>query len=407
MSEFLTVRLSSEPQSPVPWLVWSTSQQEVIASGELAGWHQLEELTPYAEQRTCIALLSGNDCLLNHVEIPKGAARQFDSMLPFLLEDEIAQDVEDLHFTILEKNATHATVCGVDRAWLSQIMDDFKQVNITVRKVLPDILALPVEDEEGVSAVQIDSQWLLRQGEYQAVSVDNDWLALFLQTDWLDHESEPSIHCYTSLPSQDVIEQSRVTWQAKPAELIMSLLSQQAITSSINLLSGSFKAKSSVSKYWRIWQKVAIAASLLIAVLVTQQVLLVQQYETQAQAYRTESERIFRTVFPNKRKIPTVSYLKRQMNDEASSLGGSGSDESLLSWLTLLPKTLGTVTAIEIESIKYDGNRSEVRLQAKSADFQSFESANAKLSEQFDVEQGPLNRNGESVFGSFTLKARQ
>ncbi len=112
MSEFLTVRLSSEPQSPVPWLVWSTSQQEVIASGELAGWHQLEELTPYAEQRTCIALLSGNDCLLNHVEIPKGAARQFDSMLPFLLEDEIAQDVEDLHFTILEKNATHATVCG-------------------------------------------------------------------------------------------------------------------------------------------------------------------------------------------------------------------------------------------------------------------------------------------------------
>ena len=32
-----------------------------------------------------LRLLSGNDCLLKRVEIPKGAARQFDSMLPFLL----------------------------------------------------------------------------------------------------------------------------------------------------------------------------------------------------------------------------------------------------------------------------------------------------------------------------------
>ena len=146
MSEFLTVRLSSEPQSPVQWLVWSTSQQEVIASGELSSWEQLGELTPYAEKRSCIALLPGNECLIKRVEIPKGAARQFDSMLPFLLEDEVAQDIEDLHLTILDKDTTHATVCGVDRAWLSQIMDDFKQVNITVRKVLPDILALPVEE---------------------------------------------------------------------------------------------------------------------------------------------------------------------------------------------------------------------------------------------------------------------
>ena len=144
MSEFLTVRLSSEPQSPVQWLVWSTSQQEVIASGELASWQQLDELTPYAEKRTCIALLSGNDCLLKNIEIPKGAARQFESMLPFLLEDEVAQDIEDLHFTILDKGADSAVVCGVEHQWLTQVMSAFSENGITIRKVLPDTLALPV-----------------------------------------------------------------------------------------------------------------------------------------------------------------------------------------------------------------------------------------------------------------------
>ncbi|WP_086971631.1 type II secretion system protein GspL [Vibrio coralliirubri] len=409
MSEFLTVRLSSEPQSPVQWLVWSTSQQEVIASGELSSWEQFDELTPYAEKRSCIALLPGNECLIKRVEIPKGAARQFDSMLPFLLEDEVAQDIEDLHLTILDKDATHATVCGVDREWLKQALDLFREANIIFRKVLPDTLAVPFE-EQGISALQIDQHWLLRQGNYQAVSISEAWLPMFLQSDWVvadDEEQATTIFSYTAMPSDDVQQQSGANWQAKPAELVMSLLSQQAITSGVNLLTGTFKTKSSFSKYWRVWQKVAIAACLLVAVIVTQQVLKVQQYESQAQAYRMESERIFRAVLPGKQRIPTVSYLKRQMNDEAKKYGGSGDGDSLLGWLALLPETLGQVKLIEVESIRYDGNRSEIRLQAKSSDFQHFETARVKLEEKFTVEQGPLNRNGDAVFGSFTLKPHQ
>lgn len=409
MSEFLTVRLSSEPQSPVQWLVWSTSQQEVIASGELSSWEQLDELTPYAEKRSCIALLPGSECLIKRVEIPKGAARQFDSMLPFLLEDEVAQDIEDLHLTILDKDATHATVCGVDREWLKQALDLFREANIIFRKVLPDTLAVPLEDQ-GISALQIDQHWLLRQGNYQAVSISEAWLPMFLQSDWVaagEEEQATTIFSYTAMPSDDVQQQSGLEWQAKPAELVMSLLSQQAITSGVNLLTGTFKTKSSFSKYWRVWQKVAIAACLLVAVIVTQQVLKVQQYEAQAQAYRMESERIFRAVLPGKQRIPTISYLKRQMNDEAKKYGGSGEGDSLLGWLALLPETLGQVKTIEVESIRYDGNRSEVRLQAKSSDFQHFETARVKLEEKFVVEQGPLNRNGDAVFGSFTLKPHQ
>ncbi|OEE58175.1 type II secretion system protein GspL [Vibrio splendidus] len=409
MSEFLTVRLSSEPQSPVQWLVWSTSQQEVIASGELSSWEQLDELTPYAEKRSCIALLPGSECLIKRVEIPKGAARQFDSMLPFLLEDEVAQDIEDLHLTILDKDATHATVCGVDREWLKHALDLFREANIIFRKVLPDTLAVPLADQ-GISALQIDQHWLLRQGNYQAVSISEAWLPMFLQSDWVaagEEEQATTIFSYTATPSDDVQQQSGLEWQAKPAELVMSLLSQQAITSGVNLLTGTFKTKSSFSKYWRVWQKVAIAACLLVAVIVTQQVLKVQQYEAQAQAYRMESERIFRAVLPGKQRIPTVSYLKRQMNDEAKKYGGSGEGDSLLGWLALLPETLGQVKTIEVESIRYDGNRSEVRLQAKSSDFQHFETARVKLEEKFVVEQGPLNRNGDAVFGSFTLKPHQ
>jgi len=83
--------------------VWSSVQQEVIASGEISGWEQLEQLSSYAEQRSIIVLMSASDVVLSRVEIPAGANRKIESMLPYLIEDEVAQDVDDMHFSILKK----------------------------------------------------------------------------------------------------------------------------------------------------------------------------------------------------------------------------------------------------------------------------------------------------------------
>src|SRR5690606_16845850 len=138
---------------------------------------------------------------------------------------------------------------------------------------------------------------------------------------------------------------------------------------------GAFKPKSSWLKHWKVWQKVAISGALLIAAVVAQQVLTIQQYEAQANAYRAESERIFRQVLPGKNKIPTVSYLKRQMEDEERRLSGGASGDSILDWMALIPDTIGKVKNFEVQSVKYDGNRGEVRIQAQSKDFQIFEQA--------------------------------
>lgn len=78
----------------------------------------------------------------------------------------------------------------------------------------------------------------------------------------------------------------------------------------------------------------------------------------------------------------------------------------MLQWMAQLPGTIGQVKNFEVLSIKYDGNRGEVRIQAKSNDFQIFEQARVKLSEQFQVEQGQLNRTGDAVIGSFVLKRK-
>ncbi|MDF2153988.1 type II secretion system protein GspL [Vibrio sp. CAU 1672] len=398
MSEFLTVRLSSEQQSPIPWLVWSTQQQEVIASGELAGWEHLEDLVAYANSRPVIVLLASSDVVLSEVNIPPGAARQFDTMLPYLVEEEVAQDVDSLHFTVLHKQADKAQVCGVERAFLQSILHRFAAQGLIVKRVLPDVLAMPQSDDASTAA-QLGEHWLLRHGEFLGVAVDSAWLDLYLTAYQQSHD-DLKLESYSSLPAS----QHEAIWHAQPAEMTMALLAKGVADTPCNLLSGEFKPKSSWGKYWKVWQKATIAAGVLLVVLVGQQLLQVQQAEAQAQAYRAESERIFRQVFPGKRKIPTVSYLKRQMTDEERRLAGGAGEETMLTWLGALPATLGQVKDLEITSFKYDGQRKEVRVHARSSNFQHFEQARVKLAEKFDVQQGQLNRNGDVVMGSFVLK---
>ncbi len=397
MSEFLTVRLSSEQQSTIPWVVWSTEQQEVIASGEVAGWEHLDELVSYATQRPVIALLASNDVVLTQVEIPAGAERQFDTMLPYLVEDEVAQDVDSLHFTVLSKQSGKAQVCAVERAWVRTVLQRFSDQGMLIKRLLPDVLALPFN--ENSSAAALGDQWLIRHSQTDGAVVDSSWLDLYLSSYLQNHEGW-QLDCYSSVPESAVSE----IWVAQPEEMTMALLAKGVAESKTNLLTGEFKPKSSLGKYWKVWQKASIAAGVLLVVMVAQQLLMVHQYEAQADAYRTESERIFRQVFPGKKRIPTVSYLKRQMTDEERRLSGDSSDEAMLAWMAALPSTLGEVKDLQITSFKYDGQRSEVRIHASSSDFQPFEQARVKLAEKFNVEQGQLNRNDKVVMGSFVLK---
>lgn len=232
----------------------------------------------------------------------------------------------------------------------------------------------------------------------------SDWLALTAQSDWVKSADEYlPLQAYTPLPELSLAEGQE--WHNAPAELPMQLLSNQAIISKVNLLTGAFKQSSSIMKHWKVWQKAAIAAGVLLVVLMGQYVLEIQRYESQASAYRAESERIFRDL-TGKSRIPTTSYLRREMESEIARLSGGAGEDSLLNWFSNLSSSLGAKPDIQMQSLRFDSNRGEVRLVAQGADFQSFEKARVALAERFDVEQGPLNRNQDVVTGTFTIKAQ-
>jgi general secretion pathway protein L len=186
----------------------------------------------------------------------------------------------------------------------------------------------------------------------------------------------------------------------------MQLLAEGVDNNKANLLSGPYKIQSAWRKHLKPWRKVAIAAGLVLTTVIIEHVVSVQKMEQQAQVYRAESERIFREVLPEFKRIPSQSYLKNQMNNAVSRLGGTGSDKGLLPWLVQLKPVLSEVPQMTIQNVKYDENRGELRLQASSTEFQHFEQIRTLLAEQFIVEQGQLNKDGERVNGTVVLRRK-
>lgn len=404
MSESLIVRLSSQHNAVIPWLIWSQTQQQIIASGEIANWQQLEQLSQHAIQRSTIVLLSAADMLLTQVTIPAGSSRQFNAMLPYLIEDEVAQDIDELHISLLGKSGDQAFIAALDRAWLQTMLEQLRAVGIEPKRVVPDVLALPVNNE-GISALQLDQQWLLRKGEFSGLAVDGEWLTWLSQADWVKQQGEYlPLLAYSALPSLPLTAQQ--DWQSTSCDEQWTLLAQQVASNKINLLTGAFKPKSSWNKYWLPWRKAVLAILFLSLVFVTSYGVEVYQATQTAQSYRQESERIFRTIFPDKQRIPTVSYLRRQMTDELAALSGTQQGEDVLDWLNRLPATIGSVSDMQVQSIRFDGNRAELRVDVTASDFQSFEQARVKLTDYFSVEQGQLSRNEQRVSGSFVLKPK-
>ncbi|GAM63844.1 general secretion pathway protein L [Vibrio ishigakensis] len=354
--------------------------------------------------------------ILREVEVPAGASRQLSTMLPFLLEEDVAQDVDELHFSILKQTSDTAWTAAVDRDYLASCVESFEQAGIELNRIVPDVLVLPNIDSD-ITILPFADHFLVRNHEFSGFSIQQSLLPVaskmapfVTEINESDEEEQQEakslvVDCFDIIP-EALLEQEGLDCRQLERELPMQVLAKYAQLSSVTLLSGEFKRQSSWLKNIKLWRVPAIAAAILLVMFSVKTFMHVNQIEEQAAAYRAESERIFRAVFPDKRRIPTVSYLKRQMSDESARLSGDTVDAPVLTWLVQVQTALKDNRNVKVQSIKYDSNREELRIQAQANDFETFEKIRVALSEKFAVEQGQLNRNGELVSSSYVLKVK-
>ncbi len=433
MGEILTIRLSSELNEPIPWLLWSPIHQGVISSGEVEYVSQLSE---YAKEREVILLVDSSSITLTDIGVPAGSERQLETVLPFLLEDELAQDVMQVHVALLKKEKELAHVAIVEHKQMLFWLNALAEVDIFPRHLVPDCLCLPLQ-ENGFSAALLYDKWLVRSSETTGGAAEESWLPVWLDSLGLGQPkvqaSKASSEKQENAQSQEGKEKPgdlavketqqidlplQVTsfsgmpqnhnenWHLEQVENLFSLLAQGAITSPFNLLVGRYKPQNQLAKYLKPWRGAAIAGALLMLVWGGETIFSIYQTEKQAVMYKDQIKKQVTAMFPDNRKIPTTSFMKRLFEDDIKRLSGSSNKEGYLPWLADVAPLIKEVSTIKLDAIRFDRERGEMRLNMRGSDFADFEKLREIFSRKYKTELGQLKRDEAVVTGAFVLERK-
>ncbi|CAA2962773.1 Hypothetical predicted protein, partial [Olea europaea subsp. europaea] len=96
MADWLLIRLPRTAEQPATWLT-------VDPRGNPSGPPQSGPLSlaaPRAVGRRVCVLVPSTDVLLTEPEVPMKAGTKLQQVVPFALEEQLADDIDDLHFAI-------------------------------------------------------------------------------------------------------------------------------------------------------------------------------------------------------------------------------------------------------------------------------------------------------------------
>ncbi|MCQ8880139.1 type II secretion system protein GspL [Pseudoalteromonas shioyasakiensis] len=397
MTETLLIRTGQTQQDCIHWLVYSPLEQEIIASGELPNAEQLTELTDKAQNREVVVLLPSDQVQLKTVELPTKWSRKLEQALPYMLEEDIACDVDDLFIAIAEPTMVgekHAVnVAMTDREWFESWLGVFSEHDIEVFTFLPDALLLPTA-EQGISAIELKGQWLCKFGQWHISVVEQSWLAAYLSA-----LGNPDVAHYS--PATNFPDTVNLDAQTSAYDLPLALFAKQLPDTKFNLRQGEYQLKKKTALWWGYWKGAAIAASIALVSSVLIKGFELHQLTTELEVAKSQVVERYKKAFPNKTVRPHL--IKNQINGELAKLEG-GSSAGFLDLTSELVTVFSQVQDFTPETLRYDQRRNELRIRARGKDFQTFGKVKSILEQRgLTVDQGSLNNDGDFVVGELKL----
>ncbi|MCF6438369.1 type II secretion system protein GspL [Pseudoalteromonas luteoviolacea] len=399
MTEKLLVRVGQSQQEPVSWLVWSDSDSQIIASGELEHSGLLGELTEKASGRSVALLLPASSVQLKQVALPTKWNRKLERALPFMLEEHVASDIDDIFIAIgepeaiEEKHFINIAICEL--AWLQDWIAVFSDFDIEPNVIVPDALLLPDVQENTLSAIQLQQQWLFKGNSWHIGAVELDWV-----NDYLMLSPESEIVHYSPA---DSLSTSKVL-SAKEAEydLPLAIFAQSLNTAPINLRQGPFAAKKKQPQWWRDWKAGVIAAGVALLAFVSVKSAQLFMLQQEADAYKAQAMSVYKQAFPN--KVVRPHLLRKQIQNELDALSG-GEQGGFLELTNHFVAIYSQVNDFSPETFRYDRKRNELRIRAKAKGFQVFSQVKSILEQRgIEVQQGALNNDGDYVIGEIRIR---
>ncbi|QFU24926.1 type II secretion system protein GspL [Shewanella eurypsychrophilus] len=397
MSERLFIRLGSSSEQPCSWLVWSELEQEIIGSGELKDAAALSSLTERAGNRPVDVLVPSSAITLTNVELPEKGQRQAIQALPFMLEENLAENVDDLHFVTGPRDGELLSVAVVAHEQMQTWLSWLSEAGLKVKRIVPDCLALPLEQCQW-AAIKFNQEYLLRTGVGAGVSLSESWLNMALPKLLPTQAGTPvTVAAYSdlSLVGAEV--------QLQELELPMLVLAKGILSAPINLLTGAYLPKRDYGKHVQIWRNAAIVIAIALLLSLVNKGLNIHQMNSEKARLQQQSEAIFKQAVPGTSRIVN---LRSQMDRHLRSMQGQGGGSEFFSMLEGLEEAFTQVPELKPTTLRFDSARNELRMQVIAKSYAQVERFKDIVSRSYQLDSGAMNSGENSVTSTLTLRIK-
>ncbi|GFE86646.1 type II secretion system protein GspL [Steroidobacter agaridevorans] len=378
MPELLVVRLhpiaaaspgGSQAAPQAEWLI-------VDGAGARRGnvsWGSLSDAAALSQARKTVVLVPGTDVLLAEPVLPLKSGAKLAQVVPFALEEQLAADVEDMHFAVGKRESRPGTpVVAVSRARMDEWVATLQAAGLSTDTIYAETSVLPTVT--GAVAVLIDGKRLYVRRENQPGTViEVEPLIEALQMALAS--GEESREHVTIFVSEEDYERERELLEGLrefTASLQLKLLPDGPLpllasnipkTGAVNLLQGPYAAKTKLNISFAPWRYAAILAGVFIAAhlgMKTWQYFHYKSVESQLDAQIAE---VFQQALPGA-PVPDPLEARRQVEAILGQLRGTGPTSGMLTTLAMLSEAMSQAPNIDVEALYYQQDGTDLRVLA-------------------------------------------
>lgn len=406
--EWLLLRLPATADAPLSWAA-------ADASGRLLSVPSTDDggsLHTLTTGRRLALLVPGSEVAQFQAALPAGNEARLLQLAPFALEDQVAQDVDELHFAVGVRDAASGLVpvAVTERSRMQHWMDQAAALQLLPEAVYAESDLAPVLPGH-VTVMVTGEQLLLRHGEGRALQMPAADPALALEMLLGDPAQVSAVNLSVFSTPQEWPRHAAAIEALRPRVASFKVhlaaggpLALYALglaqSRPINLMQGAFRPQRPQSAGWRAWRGVAIAALALLVVHAGASWWQLRQLRVASRDMDASIARMYGSIFPGQApgSAPRRT-LERRLAELASGPGNQG---GLLPPLAAVANAREGVPSVELLSFTFQTGRLQLRMAGPdAASLQQF--SEALRGSGFDARVTAGNQQGGRFEGQVEL----
>jgi general secretion pathway protein L len=327
--------------------------------------------------KVCFAA-PGEDARLLTLTVAPEEKKHLSQSLPYMLEEQVAADVDNLHFAYSPLEADTYAVAIAARSKMEDwqaLLADFPGIQLW----LPEPMVLPWHAGEWCLVLE-GNKAIVRTGQCEGFTVERDLVATLLQSILADNDEPKAVILYGADQDADTqllpeAVRDRVQWRR--GSLCAALLLSELPEVKVNLLQGDYAPRLPLALWWRQWR--AVAAVFAAACIIQLAGIYADYRNLSAQnlALRGAIEESYRRAMPQGAVVDAEKQLRRQLD----VLGGTGQASGFVGLIERVGGAVAGMPGTSIASINYNDKGNEMRLNIVAADFEGVEQLRSRMSE--------------------------